>query len=299
MQLDCTLRSFFLHCSDASTAKLFVIYKATSDLHDRQYSQLAKEYDDVCFVRQRNFRRDVLGLLLQFAGDEPLGSFRKMLLAFPWLSTIKNIRVVDPTRTVLFMVDDNIFVHEFSLLRAHKSLIQQQDAVGFSLRLGRNTTYCYMLDKPQRVPTFASLDGQVMKFNWVSDGDGDFAYPLEVSSSVYRIGELVPLLSSIPFSNPNLLEGNMATRAQTLRTRWPFLLCFRQSVTFCNPINMVQRVSPSNRARKGSVYSIERLARLFEEGHRISVDSYKGFVASSCHQERDLVFSRKSDSEEN
>lgn len=289
MQLDCTLRSFFLHCTDAYEAQLLVIYRGTSGLHERQYAQLAKEYDKVCFLKQTDFQRDVVDILLQFAVHQPTRSLRVRLGTLPLLPrAFHNIRLRDPARPVLFMVDDNVFVRKFSLRQVNQSLVEQQDALGFSLRLGTNTTYCYPLYKSQAVPPFARLDGQVMKFNWMRDGDGDFGYPLEVSSSVYRVSELVPLLTSFSFSNPNTLEGNMASRAKSFSERFPHLLCFKVSVTFCNPINMVQSVA-ANRVRGGFAYSIERLAQLFDKGYRIDVESYRGFISNACHQERDLA----------
>lgn len=290
MQLDCTLRSFFLHCTDAHEAQLLAIYHGTSDLHERQYAELAKEYDRVCFLKQTDFQRDVIDILLHFATDQPTRSRRvRLATLLPLLSrAFHNIRLRDPWRPVLFMVDDNVFVREFSLHLVDQSLMGQRDALGFSLRLGTNTMYCYPLYKSQAVPPFTRLDGHVMKFNWARDGDGDFGYPLEVSSSIYRVSELVPLLTSFSFSNPNTLEGNMAGRAKSFRERFPYLLCFKVSVTFCNPINIVQSIFP-NRVRKGFEYSSERLARLFDKGYRIDVESYRGFISNACQQERDLT----------
>jgi len=268
---------------------LLAIYKGTSDLHERQYAQLAKEYDRVCFLKQTDFQRDVIDILLKFAADQPTRSRRVRLRTLPLLSrAFHNIRLRDQWRPVLFMVDDNVFVREFSLRQVHQSLMEQQDVLGFSLRLGVNTTYCYPLYKSQAVPPFALLDGQVMKFNWATDGDGDFGYPLEVSSSIYRVSELVPLLTSFSFSNPNTLEGNIASRAKSFRERFPYLLCFKVSVTFCNPTNIVQGTF-ANRVRKGFEYSSERLAQLFDKGYRIDAESYRGFISNACHQERDLT----------
>lgn len=292
MQLDCALKSFFLHCKDARETRLLVIYKATSALHERQYGQLEQEYDEVCFLKETRFRIDVLDVLLQFAMTWRSDSFRRILIASPFLARVLRIGVIlDPLRTVLFMVDDNVFVREFRLLEVQESLAEHQDALGFSLRLGTNTTYCYALDRPQAVPVFASLNGQVLGFNWANDGDRDFGYPLEVSSSVYRVRELVPLLASFQFSDPNTLESSMAARADRFRGRFPYLLCYKESVTFCNPINMVQKVYP-NRVRVTPEYSSERLARLFDEGYRINVESYRGFVPNACHQELDLVLAK-------
>ena len=131
-----------------------------------------------------------------------------------------------------------------------------------------------------------------MRIFRATDGIGDFAYPLELSSSVYRVSELLPQILSLSFNNPNTLESNMAQQARALRDRFPYLLCYERSVTFCNPLNMVQTVYP-NRVRQGSEYSTERLAQLFEEGYRVNVESYKGFVSNACHQEVDLALERR------
>jgi hypothetical protein len=161
-------------------------------------------------------------------------------------------------------------------------------ALGFSLRLGVNTTYCYMLDSPQTLPVFEALTDGHMKFDWTV-GDKDFGYPLEVSSSVYRLGDLLPLLNPAPFRQPNALEARLAGAARAFRDTHPHMLCYHQAVAFANPVNKVQ-VGNQNRAGIDRSYDIDELARMFADGYRLKVDAYSGLVTNACHQEVELIF---------
>lgn len=293
MQLDCTLRSFFLHCQDPSEIRLFVIYKTTNAFHARQYARLAQEFapqELVHFVEQRRFRRDVLGLLLPYARNSIAGIVHRFLMSFgSRLGFLSNLWLAfDQPYYVLFLVDDSIFVRDFSLHEVRQALATYQSALGFSLRLGANIAYCYMSGNPQVLPNLTRLTNNMLRFDWTTAQD-DFGYPLEVSSSVYQVNELLPLLNQLPFGNPNTLEGQMAAHAQQYQKKAPHLLFYEQSVAFCNPINKVQTVY-TNRAGENLEYSSEHLAQMFAAGYRINVEAYSGFVPNACHQEVKLIF---------
>jgi hypothetical protein len=66
-------------------------------------------------------------------------------------------------------------------------------------------------------------------------------------------------------------------------------MCFEQSVTFCNPVNIVQTLYP-NRVGEHIYYSVEELLERFERGERIDIQAYNGFVPNACHQEVSLHF---------
>ena len=295
MQLDAALRSFLLHCKDAHRSSLVVIYKASDGTSLRQYAWLAldfKAYQNLRFVQERNFRRDVLVLLQRAVQGSLIKTCYRFLARFgqraAWLTRLR--LPIPPQQTLLFLVDDNLFVRDFELQEITRALAEHPEALGFSLRLGANTSYCYTRSRPQDLPGFSPLENGILKYSWTNAAD-DFGYPLEVSSSVYRLGDIYPLLCKIPFSNPNRLEGKLARQAQSFRKRSPYLLCYPQSITFCNPVNMVQTVI-QNRSGTSPEFTKERLARLFEEGYRINVEAFTGFVPNSCHQEADLVFER-------
>jgi hypothetical protein len=180
-------------------------------------------------------------------------------------------------------VDDNMFVNRFCLGDICEALEGHGDALGFSLRLGKNITYCYALDRPQNQPTFLAVGNHMLRFDWTS-AEGDFGYPLEVSSSVYRIDDVLPLVSRVRFTNPNVLEARMSESVRPFKSRRSYLLCYERSVAFCNPANIVQKEWP-NRAGTDPEQSVDSLADRFDQGHRVDVAHYSGFIPIGCHQE--------------
>lgn len=252
MQLEGTLRSFYMHCKDTQSTDLTVIYKTSNALHDKLYDALKKEYSNVVFIKEKDFKEQVLPLIRKYT-------------------------------YVLFLVDDNMFVRDFYITNITRSIDMNKNAIGFSLRLGENTVYCYALNAAQKLPMFSSVEKDILKYDWVH-AELDFGYPLEVSSSVYRVKEIYPLLAQIQFSNPNTLENQMSANKQIYVNTRPILLCGKFSFTFCAPLNIVQNVC-DNRVGSETCYSSETLANKFGEGYRIDVDKYMHFTPNACHQE--------------
>ncbi len=257
MQLQAALESFFLHCTDSEQIKLFVLYQVSNHLHQRQYNNLKKDFGNITFIKETNFKQQLC-------------------------------TIVEGSEYVLFLVDDNLFVKDFSLADVVKSLQGNKDAIGFSLRLGKNTDYCYSHDSKQNLPVFQGIDNGILKYNWTA-GEYDFGYPLELSSSLYRTSDILILLDKLEFTHPNILEDMMAANSQLYAQTKDFLLCYENSVAFCNPINKVQSVW-NNRSCTDDRYSAERLAEMFEDGVRIDVEKFSGFVPNSCHQEVQVYF---------
>jgi hypothetical protein len=291
MQLDGTLRSFFLHCRDADKVTFTVLYKATNAIHREQYSRLQSEYSryGVKFVPESNFKSDLMDLVDPAMNGNTVSTLYSHCLRLlrPIRFVIGGLRKRPRENHVLFLVDDNLFVRDFDVGVALGALSVHQDCAGFTLRLGVNTTFCYPQRRSQTIPGFLRVAQDVLKFRWVS-AEGDFAYPLEVSSSIYRAHDVLPWLSYIKFSNPNSLESALAGKARFFRKRQPGLLCYSNSVTFCNPANKVQTLV-DNRAGAKTEYSAEQLSALFERGYRINIENYTGYVPSACHDEVDLA----------
>jgi len=257
MQLRAALESFFLHCADSERIKLFVLYQVSNQLHQRQYNNLKKDFANITFIKETNFKQQLFA-------------------------------IVEGFEYVLFLVDDNLFVKDFCLADVIKSLRENNDAIGFSLRLGKNTNYCYSHDSKQSLPVFQRIDNEILKHNWTAS-EYDFGYPLELSSSLYRTSDILILLDKLEFANPNVLEDMMAANAQLYAQTKDCLLCYENSVAFCNPVNKVQSVW-NNRSGSNYRYSADRLAQMFEEGVKIDVEKFSGFVPNSCHQEVHIYF---------
>jgi hypothetical protein len=295
MQLDAALRSFLLHCSDGDQARLTVLYHCTSLLHARQYTELIQEHRrhaNIRFQPQARFRQDVLTFLAQNANlSYGVGLYRRMAGLHRRLGFLRQpLLHFDRPGYVLFLVDDNLFVSRFSLAEALTVLDTDPQSIGFSLRLGRNTVYSYTRDLPQSLPEFSPLGEHALRFDW-AQAELDFAYPLEVSSSIYRISDLLPRLNRQRFVNPNQLESRLEESAHHFTTHRPFLLCFPQSVAFSNPVN---QVADRYLNRFGTLHpcTSQELADLFNQGLRIDIQAYTGFVPQGSHQETELKFCR-------
>ena len=270
LQLQATLDSFMFHVSDAVSAQVVVLYRASSARYASQYRVLMGEFGSrVRFVEEVDFRGQVVDILRGSTegtggGHRPRGN------------------------GCLFLVDDSIFVRQTRLGDVLAVLRSTPDALGFSLRLGRNTTYCYSLSRAQTLPRFDELGNGVLKSIWPG-ADGDFGYPLEISSSMYDLQIVQDLIGGLKFDSPSSLESQMSLRAREFRGRQPALLCCEQSVAFCIPLNRVQEVF-RNRLGAARRFSPEQLADLFDQGMRIDVHALDGFAPRACHQEVELDF---------
>ena len=257
MQLDATLRSFFLNCRDANRISLIVIYKTSTIGHESLYKSLRSEYRSIHFIKETIFKKNLL-------------------------------TCIRPFDYFLFLVDDNVFVREFSLKDALTTIVANPDSIGFSLRLGKNTIYCYPSDSFQKMPLFEEKGNGILKYDWVRYKH-DFGYPLEVSSSIYRVHDLFPQLIKLQFLNPSTLEVQLDQSKSYYQFTNPSLLCYEHSVAFCAPINLTQTIYP-NRVGHHQHYDINSLAEMFKEGKRIDINRFVGFVPDACHQEVELSF---------
>ncbi|MFQ6609676.1 MAG: hypothetical protein ACE5D7_02630, partial [Fidelibacterota bacterium] len=230
MQLDAVLRSLLRHCQDVSHAGVHVLYKA-DDRHMGSYQQLRRDYSQyswIHFIKENTFHQDL-------------------------------IQCMDDSENILFLVDDNLFTRDFKLHHYVEALQSRERVIGVSLRLGRNTTYCYPLDQKQSIPIFTPLiQGDLFFYSW-SGCDHDYGYPLEVSSSIYRVTDIQTILGQNPVQNPNHFETLLSEHANQIKDRYPELICPRQSITFCIPVNKVQSVIKENRAGEKYAYSSDEL----------------------------------------
>lgn len=289
MQLEAALRSLSLHCLDLKRLNLSVLYACSAPLHAKQYRLLAEAYKPagIRFIQQVNFRRDCLAILTAGAASSRSAAAYQVFSNLGWRGARLRQGILPnvSNRYWLFGVDDSLFVQDFRLETAVQALSDTPRALGFSLRLGLNTNYCYPLDCPQSLPEFAILRDQVLAYNW-TEAEHDFSYPLEVSSSIYRAADLLPMLDGLRFKSPNQLEIGLADRRRNF-SHQPLLLCFTRSAAFSIPINTVNR-GGANRSGKRSEYSDQTLAEQFDSGMRIDVDAYAGFTPNACHQEVEL-----------
>jgi hypothetical protein len=122
-------------------------------------------------------------------------------------------------------------------------------------------------------------------FGWVG-AEADYGYPVEISSSLYRVLDIKPIVSNMEFSNPNELEWNMSRCIGMFQQMKPRLLCYEESVCFCNPINKINQ--SGNRSGINPEYLPDSLLTKMEKCGKIEYDKFRGFVSNARHQEVDI-----------
>ena len=279
MQLHGLLSSYGCRCGDADQIPVSVIYRASTPAYRQAYELLKEDFKGnltIHWIKETDFKKNIL--------ENALGQKRRN-----WLERL----LFRPSRTdekILFLVDDNLFVQDFHFAEVARALSNHRRALGFSLRLGKNTNYCYPNRAGQSLPALQEDEGGILRFTW-PDQEGDFGYPLEVSSSVYRREDIEGLLQRLPYANPNRLEQGLSVSSRLFARRKPELLCFEKSVAFCAPVNKVQS-SLENRAGEKTENSAESLNAAFLNGYRIDVEALRGFVPRAAHQEIELPLVR-------
>ena len=251
LQLEGCLSSMERALSDLPGADVVVVYAASTPGFAGQYRIVGLEHPGTTLRRETDFRADLLSLLRD-------------------------------RRFVLFVVDDTVFLGAATLSAGTSVLDAEPSCLGFSYRLGRNTTYCYSMDRPQALPAFRERGSGVLDYDW-PETDYDFGYPLEVSSSMFRTADVLPLLETLPFRNPNTLESVLSAHATDFRETRGRLACYAQSVAVSIPANLVQTVW-TNRSAGRPELSADNLAREFGRGRRLDVDAFWGHTSKAAHE---------------
>ena len=254
MQLDLALKTNQAHLKHA-TGSSFVIHKGSNQEYRKAYNQVSKENPLVTFIEEVNFKEDVL-------------------MAAAWSDYL------------MFVVDDTIFTADYDFYKIERALRNDLSSVGFSLRLGSNTTYCYPLDIKNDIPDFGRVHyGNICFANWKSVKVGDFGYPLELSSSIYQTSLISSILRYGDYNNPNELESLMDNAKKDFPSTLYF---FEDSVAFSNPINKVQTIN-NNRVGNYGLYKPDILLKMYMGGFRIK-NNFDGFIPNGCHQEVKFSF---------
>jgi len=237
--------------------KLTIIYRASSEAHDAAYREVLREYAGLVEVKRQEMRQDFKPLLLDALSESV-------------------------AEHVFFLVDDNMFVEPVDLT----SFAGQASMYCVpSLRMGKNLSRSYTLQRWQAVPHLYSLDSTtdepLQAWLW-KYGELDWNYPLSVDGHFFQRIEILALAKVLNFDSPNRFEEQLQKFHAGFD--WRLGVCYAKSRLINIPYNRVQTDIEN---LHGSVHQ-EDMLRMWNEGYRIERKSYYGIANESAHQELPL-----------
>lgn len=258
LQCHLMLSTLFNHCKDIEQeSDIFVLHRNDHE-HEKSYEILKSEFPTVNFVKETNFKQDLLNLVLP----------HKSNILWDKNEGFK-------PKYVLFLVDDSVICNNFSMANVIKTLEENKDAIGFSLRLGLNTKICFPYNCEQKIPVATKISKNILKYNWQT-AEYDFNYCLELSSSVYPIDSIAEILEDCLYLSPNTLESIMSSCCLEDK---PNLLMFEKSVAFNAPLNKVQSTHPNRSAD----FNPDTFRLMYEKGIRFNVKQFDGYTSRGAH----------------
>lgn len=236
LQLHGYLTSLFNQCADHDRLLVKVLMYDRPKWFEDAYADVKEEFLEVEFRRERGFQADLASL------------------------------VADDAELTMFGCDDVLFTNPFSVDELR--VVQTEDILGLSLRLGRHITQD-MFGGSMTQPPFGE-DG-----SWSIDGaGGDWGYPWEVLGTVYETEFAQRIVKRVDANSPSQLEARGAlcwpehTRKRRM-TAWP------QSRLVVPTVNLVQQEYPNG--IKGEIpLDTGFLLECWKHGLRLDVARYEG-----------------------
>lgn len=173
------------------------------------------------------------------------------------------------------------------------TLLQSNDILSFSLRLGSNTKIQnYLTSSLAKYPFCKELSYNVNSWKWkLLPRFENFGYIFSWDGHFYRkewIQECFNICNA--WENPRALEHQINV-SDEIRHTSPFnMTACKTSSVFVNTINAVQNQDIPSGTKYS--YSPKELNDLFLAGEIISLNSFDGLHVISCHEEIPLIFER-------
>lgn len=239
-------------------APIFIVYTATSDLHQKAYREVEMACQDipvkVTFVHQGSqFRESLMEVLAQIR-----------------------------SKNMFFLVDDIVFIRKLNL-----DFIRNIDPTKMilSFRHSPHLNRSYTAGVNQAPPTFSStnLGADLRLFNWFEQGN-EWSDPWSVDGQILSTAEIRVLSRLCDFSAPNSYEGALKSFNDIAKNRKG--LCYTESKILNLPINRVQS-EVGNRSGK---VSSEFLLEQWNQGLMLDTSMFAQHIPVSPHEEHSVRF---------
>lgn len=152
-----------------------------------------------------------------------------------------------------FFVDNDIFYKKFDITQIEKSLYEDQNLFSFSLRLGTNTKYCYLIKSTNTLCTKEEKDG-IIKWDWTKHFF-DYSFPISMHGHVFRTKDVLRLVKQVGFKSYEELEEALQIFDTFPKTD---MASFSDSVLIDNTFktNLKQE---NEKFLSGELYSLEKM----------------------------------------
>lgn len=252
-QLELLLRSMKTFFFESSICNVSILYRCSNDFYKKGYDKIRVLHPEYKYVLEED------------------GGFKRQLLSL----------IDSNNKGTMFLVDDIIF-KDYFFIRSNemKIFLDTPEIVCLSLRMCPRINYCYTEKRATPPPTF--MVNNIWK--WVGL-PGDWGYPHSLDAHLFRTDDIMPLIKSMDYSNPNTFEGVWARHPPTGQ---PYMICYNESKIVNNPVNKVQTVNGNH---CGTI-SAASLNTQFLMGNGISLRPYVGIKNISAHQEMGIALTR-------
>lgn len=253
LQLETLLRSAKTYLSQ--TQSISIIYRTKGESFNNAYEELKASWPEVKFYQQQN----------------PPSDFKPLLL-----DLIKSTS----SAYICFGVDD-IILTDYIDLQACSKALEDNNAFGFYLRLGKNITYSYNYNISLIIPEMKFVTQDIYLFTFT--GKSYWAYPNTVDMTIYKKDMILPALEEMNYSSPNTLEALWNRRANLEHTG----LCYHHSKVVNAPLNIVQENWDS---KHDDTYSTDELLNFWQQGLRIDTSSLHQINNNAAHISYNPIF---------
>jgi hypothetical protein len=277
-QLDLLLRSLKEFVAGWRAQRLLVLFCASTPAFAAGYDRVRAYHRDVEFTAERS--TDCTGMGTSF--KQQLVGALSSGGALPF---------------TMFMVDDMIFKSGFDPEGLDMQVFAGDATVlSLALRLHPHVSHGISGPRMEHIPAhFAHRprlglgnNPEERKWNWVSVAHGDYAYPMSLNGHIFRNADILRVLPSAFFHNPNLLEAALSRAAPQLaaalgRTR---MMAPLVGIVVNIPANVVQSTYLNDNMGVPAAWFNGR----FLAGARLTMHHLRGVHTTSGQSELPLVF---------
>ncbi|MBY0110257.1 MAG: hypothetical protein K2X90_04050 [Candidatus Babeliaceae bacterium] len=250
------LESFILNTTGCR--KISVIYKADTKEHEKGYAIVRHDFPQVNFIKQSKS-----------------SDFKKLTI---------NAIDFDGEDYIVFAVDDIIVTRKIDFDEIVK-LLETFQSTGFYLRLGEHINECYSENRVTGTPPLKEITSGILCWKF-KDGKGDWNYPHSLDMTVYKKSDLFKVFYMLPFTNPNMLEGNWAAIAPKYETG----LCYKNAPIVNCPLNRVQNTWNN---RHSNECTPEELLEVFLTGYKMDIMPLQNIFNKAPHMDYKPTFIKR------